>query len=52
MISDEDVISCLHGGSITTVPGPMVDAFAWTPCICDAEASIVAKEKTISIILS
>ena len=49
---DEDLIDCLASGTITTVSDPMVDAFAWIPCICNREASAVEKEeKMLSIVI-
>ena len=48
---DKDVINCLPSGSITIVPVPMVDAFVWITCICNAEASVVAKEEMFSLLL-
>ena len=42
---DKDVINCLPGCTITTVPGQMLDEFVYIPCIWDAETSDVAEEK-------
>ena len=50
VMRDNDVINCLPRGAITAVWGPVMDAFAWIPYICNTEASIVTKkEKTFSI---
>ena len=42
------MINCLPGGTVTAVSVPMMDVFAWIPCISNAEVSIAAKKRRYS----